>query len=83
MNRFLIYEEYAAQYEIMCQDFTTACKVERKWQSYERGVEVLSNTIRPLDGRMTMEKKSLTFLDLLIKVSPLLVNFRATISNSA
>ena len=72
MNRFFIYEEYAAQYDVMCQEFSNACKVEQKWQSYERGVEVLSSTVRSLDRRMITEKKSLTFPDLLIKViSPL------------
>ena len=68
MNRFFIYEEYAAQYDVMCQEFANACKVEQKWHSYERGVEVLSNTVRSLDRRMMTEKKSLTFPDLLIKV---------------
>lgn len=68
MNRFFIYEEYAAQYDVICQEFSNACKVEQKWQSYERGIEVLSNTVRSLDRRTVTEKKSLTFPDLLIKV---------------
>ena len=69
MSRFFIYEEYGAKYEDMLSNMAIASKSIPNWELYQRGFEMLANSIAPGDGRALTEKKSLTFGDLHIKVS--------------
>ena len=39
------------------------------WHAYERGIEALANALTPLEDRDGINRKGLTFEDLLIKVS--------------
>ena len=70
MSRFFIYEEYAAQYELMLFDMTFAAKAVSNWEAYERGLEALANTLAPNShkDREAHGRKALTLGDLLIKV---------------
>lgn len=68
MSRFFIYEEYGAKYEDMLKNMAAASKNIPNWELYQRGFEMLSNSIAPGDDR-ALNKKSLSFGDLHIKVS--------------
>ena len=71
MNRFFIYEEYGAKYELMIKDVASAHKTMPKWQSYQKGLEVLASSLGSANNRDDHSKKSLTIGDLLVKVSGL------------
>lgn len=70
MNRFFIYEEYGAKYELMIKDVASAHRSMPKWQSYQKGLEVLAASLGPANSQDDdSKKKSLTIGDLLVKVS--------------
>jgi len=70
MNRFFIYEEYGAKYELMIKDVASAHRSMPKWQSYQKGLEVLAASLGPANNQDDDSKKrSLTIGDLLVKVS--------------
>jgi len=69
MNRFFIYEEYGAKYELMIKDVASAHRTMPKWQSYQKGLEVLASSLGSANNRDDHSKKSLTIGDLLVKVS--------------
>ena len=71
MNRFFIYEEYGAKYELMIKDVASAHRTMPKWQSYQRGLEVLASSLGSANSFDDSSKKSLTIGDLLVKVGPL------------
>ena len=68
MNRFFIYEEYGAKYELMIKDVASAHRTMPKWQSYQKGLEVLASSLGPVNNQDDGSKKSLTIGDLLVKV---------------
>ena len=70
MNRFFVYEEYGARYKSMLYEMTLASKNIPNWQAYERGFEVLVNTLAPNTSREVNGHKGLSFGDLSIKVYP-------------
>ncbi|KAK4681425.1 hypothetical protein QC764_107270 [Podospora pseudoanserina] len=67
MNRFFIYEEYGAKYELMIKDVASAHRTMPGWQSYQKGLEVLAASVGSIDGQGDHSKKSLTIGDLLVK----------------
>jgi len=69
MNRFFIYEEYGAKYELMIKDVASAHRTMPRWQSYQKGLEVLAASVSSMDSQDgDHSKKSLTIGDLLVKV---------------
>lgn len=72
MNRFFIYEEYGAKYELMIKDVASAHRTMPKWQSYQKGLEILAASLGSINTQdENSKKKSLTIGDLLVKVRPL------------
>ncbi|KAK3694652.1 hypothetical protein B0T22DRAFT_526496 [Podospora appendiculata] len=72
MNRFFIYEEYGAKYELMIKDVASAQRTMPRWQSCQKGLEVLAASLGSVNSQSDHSKKSLTIGDLLVKVSRLL-----------
>lgn len=69
MNRFFIYEEYGAKYELMMNDVNLARRTLADWEKYQRGLEALAASIGPMNSYDDFSsKKSLTIGDLLVKV---------------
>ena len=69
VSRFFLYEEYASKYEEMLHNVGFASQNIPNWENYQRGFEMLSNSITPAPRDNLGRKKSLTFGDLHIKVS--------------
>ncbi|KAL8403654.1 hypothetical protein RB594_008780 [Gaeumannomyces avenae] len=68
MNRFFIYEEYGAKYELMMNDVNLARRTLADWEKYQRGLEALAASIGPMNSHDDFSsKKSLTIGDLLVK----------------
>jgi hypothetical protein len=67
MNRFFIYEEYGAKYELMIKDVASAHRTMSKWESYQKGLETLAAALSTGHNQDDL-KKSLTIGDLLVKV---------------
>ncbi|KAK4199154.1 hypothetical protein QBC40DRAFT_349731 [Triangularia verruculosa] len=68
MNRFFIYEEYGAKYELMIKDVASAHRTMPGWQSYQKGLEVLAASVGSIGVQGDHStKKSLTIGDLLVK----------------
>lgn len=68
MNRFFIYEEYGAKYELMIKDVASAHRTMPKWESYQKGLETLAAALDNGNSHDDHAKKSLTIGDLLVKV---------------
>ncbi|GKT83011.1 rho guanyl nucleotide exchange factor [Colletotrichum tofieldiae] len=71
MNRFFIYEEYGAKYEMMIKDVASAHRTMPQWDTYQRGIEALASSLGPASTHTDQSKKSLTIGDLLVKVRSL------------
>lgn len=69
MNRFFIYEEYGAKYELMIKDVASAHRTMPQWESYQKGLEALAASLGPACNHDDQSKKSLTIGDLLVKAS--------------
>jgi hypothetical protein len=69
MNRFFIYKEYGAKYELMIKDVASAHRTMPGWETYQKGLEALASTLGPANSNDCSAKKSLTIGDLLVKVS--------------
>ncbi|KAK1994235.1 RhoGEF domain-containing protein [Colletotrichum falcatum] len=67
MNRFFIYEEYGAKYEMMIKDVASAHRTMPQWDTYQRGIEALASSLGPASTHADQSKKSLTIGDLLVK----------------
>ncbi|KAH8889580.1 Dbl homology domain-containing protein [Thozetella sp. PMI_491] len=67
MNRFFIYEEYGAKYELLIKDVAATCKTMPRWDSYQRGLEALAASLDSANSRENHRKKSVTIADLLMK----------------
>jgi hypothetical protein len=70
MNRFFIYEEYGARYELMIKDVASAHQMLPQWGEYQKGIEALAASISAANHHSGHSKKSLTIGDLLVKVTP-------------
>ncbi|KAI0019554.1 hypothetical protein F4780DRAFT_441219 [Xylariomycetidae sp. FL0641] len=68
MNRFFVYEEYGAKYEMMIKDVASAHRTLPHWDSYQKGLEALAASLGTVSSHMDNAKKSLTIGDLLVKV---------------
>jgi hypothetical protein len=71
MNRFFIYEEYGAKYEMMIRDVATAHRIMPQWEAYQKGLEALAASLGSVHKHLDHSKKSLTLGDLLVKVRDL------------
>ncbi|KAI0911815.1 hypothetical protein F4823DRAFT_584306 [Ustulina deusta] len=67
MNRFLIYEEYGARYELMIKDVASTHRMLPHWENYQRGIEALAASLDTSNNHSGHSKKSLTIGDLLVK----------------
>lgn len=67
MNRFFVYEEYGAKYEMMIKDIASAHRTMPHWETYQKGLETLASSIGPSSNHCDKSKKSLTIGDLLVK----------------
>ncbi|OHE97807.1 RhoGEF domain-containing protein [Colletotrichum orchidophilum] len=67
MNRFFIYEEYGAKYEMMIKDVASAHRTMPQWETYQRGIETLASSLGSANSHADQSKKSLTIGDLLVK----------------
>ncbi|KAI0102915.1 Dbl homology domain-containing protein [Nemania sp. FL0031] len=67
MNRFLIYEEYGARYELMIKDVATTHRMLPHWDNYQKGIEALAASLSATNSHPGHSKKSLTIGDLLVK----------------
>lgn len=68
MDRFFIYREYGAKYEMMIRDIASAPESMPDWAAYQKGVETLASTLCSAGTQGNRYKKSLTVGDLLVKV---------------
>lgn len=68
MNKFFIYKEYGAKYDMMTTDITSAHASMPDWESYQRGLEALASTVGSSKTGADELKKSLSLADLLMKV---------------
>ncbi|KAJ2989699.1 hypothetical protein NUW58_g3334 [Xylaria curta] len=67
MNRFLIYEEYGARYELMIKDVASAHRTLPHWENYQKGIEALASSLSAANNHSGPSRKSLTIGDLLVK----------------
>ncbi|CZT08433.1 uncharacterized protein RCO7_08214 [Rhynchosporium graminicola] len=67
MNRFFVYEEYGAKYELMIKDMANAYRTIPQWETYQRGFEALASSIASIDSQNDNSKKALSIGDLLVK----------------
>ncbi|QDS70678.1 hypothetical protein FKW77_001305 [Venturia effusa] len=67
MSRFLAYEAYAANNEVMEEDASSTSRLIPTWPAYERGVEALASSTNSIYHHEARNRKGLTFSDLLIK----------------
>ncbi|KAJ2900511.1 Round spore [Zalerion maritima] len=67
VNRFFIYEEYGAKYEMMIKDVASAHETIPHWDTYQRGLETLALSLGSVNSTLDNTRKSLTISDLLVK----------------
>ncbi|KAI1178733.1 Dbl homology domain-containing protein [Nemania sp. FL0916] len=67
MNRFLIYEEYGARYELMIKDIASAHRTLPHWENHQKGLEALAASLSATNNYLGHSRKSLTIGDLLVK----------------
>ncbi|KAH6689120.1 RSP protein [Plectosphaerella plurivora] len=65
MDRFFIYEEYGAKYEMMIKDVAMTHRSMPDWESHQRGLEVLASSLGSVNSQGYRSRKSLTIGDLL------------------
>lgn len=69
MNRFFVYEEYGAKYELMMKDVSTTYRTMPQWEVFQKGFEALASSVASINSQNDRSKKALTLGDLLVKVS--------------
>ncbi|KAK0119222.1 hypothetical protein ONS95_008080 [Cadophora gregata] len=67
MNRFFVYEEYGAKYEMMIKDVANTYRTIPQWETYQRGFEALASSLASINSQNDSSKKALTIGDLLVK----------------
>ncbi|KAK6587176.1 hypothetical protein PZA11_000466 [Diplocarpon coronariae] len=65
MNRFFVYEEYGAKYEMMIKDVANAYRTIPQWETYQKGFEALASSLSSINSQHDNAKKALTIGDLL------------------
>ena len=69
MNRFFIYKEYGAKYEMMIKDVSLVNQAMPQWEAYQKGLEALASILDSAKNAEERSNKALTVGDLLVKVS--------------
>lgn len=69
MRRFILYEEYGANYQLVQRDIDETQRAIATWADFDKAIEALSAHINPVKSREANRKKAMTVKDLLIKVS--------------
>lgn len=69
MNRFFVYEEYGAKYELMIKDVASTYRTMPQWEIYQKGLEALASSLASINSQHDKSKKALTIGDLLVKGS--------------
>jgi hypothetical protein len=69
MNRFFVYEEYGAKYELMIKDIASTYRTMPQWEMYQKGLEALASSLASINSQHDKSKKALTIGDLLVKAS--------------
>ncbi|RDA88021.1 hypothetical protein CP532_3402, partial [Ophiocordyceps camponoti-leonardi (nom. inval.)] len=67
MNRFFIYKEYGAKYELMIKDVALANQAMPQWETYQKGLETLASVLGSAKNSQDQCKKALKMADLLVK----------------
>ncbi|KAI1459067.1 Dbl homology domain-containing protein [Annulohypoxylon moriforme] len=67
MNRFFVYEEYGAKYELMIKDVASTHRELPQWETYQKGLEALAASLGAINYHLDRSRKSLTIGDLLVK----------------
>ncbi|KAI0486421.1 Dbl homology domain-containing protein [Xylaria cf. heliscus] len=67
INRFLIYEEYGARYELLIKDIASTHRMLPDWENYQKGIEALAASLSAASNYSGHSRKSLTIGDLLVK----------------
>ncbi|KAL8853564.1 MAG: hypothetical protein Q9221_001550 [Calogaya cf. arnoldii] len=67
LERFFVYEEYGAKYELMLREMSSTSKSIANWHAFERSIEALANSLASSSGGEEGARKGLSFEDLLIK----------------
>ncbi|RDW84977.1 Dbl-containing protein [Coleophoma cylindrospora] len=67
INRFFIYEEYGAKYEMMIKDIASTPRTMPQWESYQKGLEALGSSLASINAQVTSSRKAMTVGDLLVK----------------
>lgn len=75
MNRFFVYEEYGAKYEMMIRDVANAYRTIHQWDTYQKGFETLASSLASINNQQDNPKKALKIGDLLVKVNSLSYSF--------
>jgi hypothetical protein len=84
MNRFFIYEEYGAKYELMIKDVACTYRTIPQWEAYQKGLEALACSLVSMNNQHDKSKKSLTIGDLLVKVCFIIfINIRFPLKRSS
>ncbi|KAE9381477.1 hypothetical protein N431DRAFT_476300 [Stipitochalara longipes BDJ] len=67
MNRFFVYEEYGAKYELMIKDVASTYRTMPQWEMYQKGLEALASSLASINSQHDKSKKALTIGDLVCK----------------
>ncbi|RDA92287.1 hypothetical protein CP533_3251 [Ophiocordyceps camponoti-saundersi (nom. inval.)] len=67
MNRFFIYKEYGAKYELMIKDVASANQAMPQWETCQKGLETLASVLGSAKNAQEQCKKALKMADLLVK----------------
>ena len=69
MNRFFVYEEYGAKYELMMKDVSTTYRTMPQWETFQKGFEALASSVASISSQNVNSRKALAIGDLLVKAS--------------
>lgn len=78
LDRFDLYEEFGANYELVLRDIEETRRAMLSWPDFDKAIEALSAHVNPVKSRDVNRKKAMTVKDLLIKVSLKIVVFKPT-----
>lgn len=68
IDRFLAYEEYGANYDLVQKDIEETQRATAMWADFDKAIEALSVHVNPVRSREANRKRAMTVKDLLIKV---------------
>ena len=69
MDRFDVYEEYGANYELVQRDIDEMQRAISTWPEFDKAIELIAGHVNSVRNREANRKKAMTVKDLLIKVS--------------